>query len=227
MKKVVLILVVVFVLAISQARAQAPVRAMDNSLLKRKPYEETKGSAYLNDAWSLGTLVDYKGNEYTEQLIRFDAYQDLIEISQNNQIMVASASEIPRFTIRISEKGSTKANTHVFTSGFTFGTYQDQNYFEVLVQGKIDLIVRHKITFMDGNIGKYGTPGSYRSYQADKLYFVLDKRGGYNAIKPSNKSVYKVFPKFTSDIEKFLEENRLSIRSESDLIQIIQFLNSR
>lgn len=222
------IAVILILLVVDQLKGQSIfLHGIDNSLLRRKQFEETKGSVYLNELWSLGTLISKEGNEYSGLLLRFDAYQDLIEVNQNDQIMVASAAEIPTFILTVSEMGTNETKKQFFMSGYNFELYDAHNYFEVLAQGKIDLLVRYKISFLEGNVSKYGTPGSYRSYQLNRLYYVVDKRSFYNEIKPSRKSVYKVFPKYVPEIEKFLESNKLKLKSEADLIEVIKFLNSR
>ncbi len=218
--------VTLILLVVDQSKGQSIfLHGIDNSLLRRKQFEETKGSVYLNELWSLGTLISKEGNEYSGLLLRYDAYQDVVEVNSEGQIFIASADDFPAFSLSISEPGTNTIKKHYFSSGYNLGGFNELNYVELLAQGKVDLIAKDKIDLLEDNIGKYGTPGSYRSYQARRFYFVMDTRGTSLAIKLSKKSILEIFPKNAVEIEAFLKKKKMKIKSETHLIEVINYLN--
>lgn len=45
------------------------------------------------------------------------------------------------------------------------------------------------------------------------------------AIKLSKKSILEIFPKNAVEIEAFLKKKKMKIKSETDLIEVINYLN--
>ncbi len=204
----------------------ANVQGMDNVVLRIKKYDDIKGSPYLYPAWNSGTLTDRNGKVYSNLLLKYDTYKDLVELNQEGQVMEVSAMNYPKFTLMFIEPGSNKVINHSFSTGYGFEGFSKTSYFDILLEGRITLLKKYKSSFIENNVSDYGTSDSQKSFQSKIVYFVISEGAGSKEIKPNKKSVMDVFSEHSSRIEVFLN-NKKKIKSEDDLIEIIRFLDEK
>lgn len=205
----------------------ANVQGMDNVVLRIKRYDDIKGSPYLYPSWTTGTLTDRDGKVYSNLLLKYDTYKDLVEMNQAGQVMEVSAMNYPKFTLMFIEPGSDKVINHSFSTGYGFEGFSKTSYFDLLIEGRISLLKKHKTSFIENNVSGYGTSDSQKSFQSKIVYFVINEGGSSKEIKANKKSVMDVFSGQSSRIEAFLNNNKKKIKSEDDLIEIIRFLNEK
>jgi hypothetical protein len=199
------------------------VQGLDNVLVRTKKYEDIKGSAYLYPMWNSGTLTDKSGKVYSNLLLKYDSYKDQVEMNQDGQVFEISAALYPKFTLSFVQPTTNNVLKHVFSAAYTVDGFPKMSYFELLFEGRLTLIKKYKTSFVEENVSGYGTGGAQKSFQSKTFYFVIED-GVAKDIKPNKKSVLGVFPEQSSIVETFLKEKKMKIKSETDLIEIIKFL---
>lgn len=201
------------------------VQGLDNVVIRTKKYEDIKGTAYLYPSWSAGTLTDRNGKMYSNLLLKYDSYKDQIELNQEGQVVEVSTTNYPKFTLSWTEPGSNEVIKHSFSSGYTVPGFTKTTYFDVVYDGKMDLLKKYKTSFVEEAVTGYGTSDPQKSFQLKVYYFVLAEDGSAKEIKLSKKSILDAFPDHAETIEGFSKENKLKLKSEGDLVQVIRFLD--
>lgn len=180
--------------------------------------KELVGSIYIDENFLPAKLSDSQNN----YLIRYDAYQDEMEVEKNGNNYHLSKN--PNYTINF--EGTNKS--------YQVYNYSSKNeiipgFFVILYKGdKISLLRKEKIKFFEEVIAKTG----YDKYKPPTLKRIDDKIYiGYknsSAIElPSKKKdILYLFASKTNEIESFAKENNLGFKSEEDLIKIFNFYHS-
>jgi len=226
MKRVTLVLF--FLLSIGMELSYSQMRnikAMDNTLIRTKKYVDIRGSAYLYPSWATGTLTEKNGNVYVNLMLKYDSYNDRVELNQDGQIMEISALEFPRFTLTFVEPGTDKLINHSFLSGLDIPGFSRINYFDLIYEGRLTLLKKYKTSFLDMNVTSYGNAGTQKSFQLNILYFLIEEGKAPKELKLNKRSIIEAFPKQAASIETFMKEKKIKGKTEADLIEIIKFLN--
>jgi hypothetical protein len=202
------------------------IQGLDNVVIRTKKYEDIKGSAYLYTSWNSGTLTDRSGKVYSNLLLKYDSYKDQVELNQEGQVFEVSASMYPKFTLNYVEPTTNKVVKHLFSAAYTVEGFNKFSYFDLLYEGELTLLRKYKTSFIEENVSGYGTSGAQKSFQSKTLYFIIDKNGVSKDIKINKKSILEAFPEQSSTIEEFIKERKIKVKTEQDLIDIIEFLEA-
>ncbi|MBL7871872.1 MAG: hypothetical protein JNM78_09700 [Cyclobacteriaceae bacterium] len=202
------------------------IQGLDNVVIRTRKYEDVRGSAYLYPEWTSGTLTDKAGKHYPNLQLKYDAYLDRVELNQDGQVLEINASAYPKFTLNFVEPGTNKIIKHTFSTGYEIKGFSKTSYFDLIRDGKITLLKKYKTSFVDENLSGYGTSDQKKSFQTKILYFVLLEDGSAKEIKLNKKSILETFPEQSSNIEGFIKERKIKVKTEQDLIDIIEFLEA-
>ena len=180
--------------------------------------KELVGSIYLNENFLPAKLSDSQ-NIY---LIRYDAYQDEMEVEKNGNSYHLSKN----LNYTINFEGTNKS--------YQVYNYSKKNetvpgFFVILYTGdKISLLRKEKIKFFEEVKAKTG----YDKYKPPTLKRVDDeiyigyKNSSAIALPSKKKDVLSLFASKATEIESFVNDNKLGFKSEEDLIKIFSFYHS-
>lgn len=203
------------------------IQGLDNVVIRtKKKYEDIKGSAYLYPTWNSGTITDKSGKGYSNLLLKYDSYKDQIELNQEGQIVEPLTGMYNKFTLNFVDPVTNQVIKHSFSAGYPVEGYTRENYFDLLLDGKITLLKKYKTLFLEESVSGYGTSGTQKSFQSTILYFIIADDSDSKEIKLNKKSVLNAFQEQTAEIEAFIKEKKMKVKSETDLIEIIRFLNA-
>lgn len=176
------------------------------------------GSIYINENFLPAKLSDSQNN----YLIRYNAYQDEMEVKKNGNSYYLSKN----LNYTINFEGTNKS--------YQVYNYSKKNetvpgFFVILYAGdKISLLRKEKIKFFEEVKAKTG----YDKYKPPTLKRVDDEIYiGYKnnlAIELPNKKkeVLNLFVSKSKEVETFVNEHKLGFKSEEDLIKIFSFYHS-
>ena len=176
------------------------------------------GSSYLEKKF-LPAKLSVDGTIYS---IRFDAYQDEMEVEKDNH----------KFYLR---KDFNSTTTFLGTNKvYQVYNYEDKDqvrtgFFVVLFNGdEVSLLMKERIKFFEEVIAQSG----YDKYKPPTLKRVKDKLYiGYknNETKelPKKKNeILKLFSTKSKNIEAFAKKNKLGFKNKEDLIKIFTYYHS-
>lgn len=180
--------------------------------------KELVGSIYINDNFLPAKLSDSQNN----YLIRYDAYQDEMEVEKDGNSYHLSKN----LNYTINFEGINK-------------TYQVYNYlgkketvpgfFVVLYSGdNISLLIKEKIKFYEEVKAKTG----YDKYKPPTLKRVDDeiyigyKNSSAKELPSKKNDILSLFASKANEMESYVNENKLGFKSEEDLIKIFSYYHT-
>ncbi|MDP2067603.1 MAG: hypothetical protein Q8K04_01435 [Lutibacter sp.] len=180
--------------------------------------KELVGSIYINEAF-LPAKLSYSQDQY---LIRYNAYQDEMEIEKNGNPYHLSKN----LSYSIYFEGINK-------------TYQVYNYlnnketvpgfFVVLFNGdNISLLIKEKIKFYDEVKAKNG----YDKYKPPTLKRVADefyigyKNKSAKEFPNKKKDILALFASKAEEIGTYMNANKLGFKNQEDLLQIFRYYDT-
>lgn len=177
-----------------------------------------EGTQYITEEFLPAKLM----NNDEIYSVRFNAYQDEMEIKRNGQDY-----SLPKtFDYSITFLNDQKIyrvfeyrNNNVPTKGFFIVVYSND---------KVSLLVKEKIVLMDEvnpktGYEKYKPPTLKR--EKDKLYIAY-KNNTTTELPTKKKDFYNLFSSKSKEVEAFISDNNLNIKDTEDLIQIFEYYNT-
>ena len=173
------------------------------------------GSPYLTDDFRRGMV--HMGNETPyPAMMRYNAYQDEIQVQSGEGISTLFMrdniwAELNGETIRIEtyEKGSGTA----------------QGYFFELNKGATRLLKKHKRVFMEAvpATSSY-TQDKPPSFDDDITYYLAQEGVPAKEIKLKKKDVAEILN--SKEAQAYIKENKMKLKSEEEVIELINPLNA-
>lgn len=221
-----LALILLYVFSATAFSQIANVPGAGNEVIRTKKYTDVVGSPYLYTDWKSGTVIDKGGKAYPNTLIKYDAYADAVEINQDGTVMVLNNSQYNTFTLNFADDATNKVIRHTFRSGYTtIPGLSSKAYLEVLYDGSVQLLKRYDVKFVEEVVNSYGTAAQTKRFQRSEKYFVLrdDKAAEF---KMNTKSFLVAIGDKQAELEKFISKEKIKLKTEADLIQIMTYYDS-
>jgi len=186
--------------------------------------EEIQGSPYTDNNFKQGSIF-YKNENSGSVFYRYNAYNEEIEIKENNlsDSPIRSLSKDKNISLTVSDGTPLK-----------FSTFTDKNdnttngYLNVLQKGAITLYKRIDVTFKQGQ----KAPNSFvkakpaRFSQFTEYYLEIEGLNRVDEVELKNKKLLDLLPEdMRPRTKKYLKENDIKIDDEQDLIKVVDFLN--
>ena len=183
------------------------------------------GSTYFKDDWLNGNITLTKNRQIKNYPIRYDMYNNQLEIRFEGDVRVCPYQLIQEFTI---ENSSLLGSSRFIKSEnlkHADGT-PIVGFYRVIAEGKYALLAHHEVVLKDTEYVEEFNMGSRDKKYIKKMqyYYAID-----NIVSAKfKKSVIKSDKNFSSrsdDIKMFMKENDLSFSNEFDLKELFKFLN--
>ncbi len=175
--------------------------------------EGTEGNIYFGSEWPKGIINLRDGSTITERGLRYDIYADQMQMTDGKDTLALAKPE---------EINSLSFDGHTFIyQSYECSGLVKQGYFELLVTGKSELLLKRSVSFhIEGNgDGK-------EKYLITECYFL--KKGESPAIKImcSKKSALEVFSEHRDEIERYMKETGRKVKTPEDLKVLVEYYNS-
>ena len=180
---------------------------------------EIQGSPYMDELYKKGATIVY-GKKAREALMRYDAYNDVIEIIDENG---KARSMLRQRNIVAELDGKSYVVMEYMDEGKT-----KLGYFNPLNDGEIQLLWKPKKIFVqaenpDNGYDTYSPP----TYKDISSHFIKNGNEPAEPINLSKRNLIKYLEKDLKSIKEYIKKNNLNLRNESDAISLINFYNSR
>jgi len=180
--------------------------------------KELVGSIYINEDFLPAKLSDSKDN----YLIRYNAYQDEMEVQKNGNIH------------HLSKNLNYSINFEGINKTYKVFNYSKKNetvsgFFVVLYKGeKLSLLLKEEIKFYEEVKAKTG----YDKYIPPTLkrendeFYIGYKNNSAKELPRKKKEILNLFASKSDEIESFVKENKLGFKNEGDLTKIFIYYNT-
>lgn len=174
-----------------------------------------EGSPYLTDDFIKGTVFVENEKPYGA-MMRYNAYQDEIQVKGSDGI-----SSLFKREYVWAEIGG---------QSFRIETYNDRSgtskgYFVELNRGKVRLLKRIERVFKEGQaaVSSYSEDTPPR-FEEEVTYYLIREGSPAEAIRLRKKDVLDFLS--SEEVESYVKENKLRLKSEGEVIQVLGRVNA-
>lgn len=201
------------------------VNAMEN-LLRALSYSNSlevkeadfEGVAYLDTNFIDGVVVLTTGAKYSDIPLRYNVFNDLIEFKnpKGEVFNINNPTSINELII-----GSSK---FIYVN-FIHSSKEKHLFAEVLSEGKASLLKHHRLSLQPAKQAE-----THRAAQPPKFVkipseYLIKKEGGNVQLIKSKKELLLMLTDKSKEINDMIAREKLSVKVESDLKQIVDFYN--
>lgn len=210
---------------LSIAQIANVIKISGEPLLIQK-YDKVEGTPYFGgEQWVTGSVIDFHGRKHENISLRYNAYEDALEVKKNGDAIIVNKGSIVSFEfISIDQFGNQKL--FLFKNGFSLsGAIDKFSYFRILYDNE-RLKVLEKVKTIQIKV----TPASYGESDYEKFvsdndtYLLINDRLEKTAI--NQKSLTNAFPLHKSLIKEFIKSKNLNLKNEDDLKRTCDYITS-
>lgn len=181
--------------------------------------DNVKGSPYFNEAFVTGTIFT-NDNKSFKALLRYNAYNDEMQMKQNGNIIALLKFEGSRITLN----GET---FEVYNYTDKSGANETAYFVNLSKPGKAQLLVHKRKKYVEGTKSEttYGVdaPATFR----DEISYFLYKNDELNLLKLSKKNILKSLDDKNKELNNHISDNKLKFKKDHEpYIKLIDFYNN-
>jgi len=196
-----------------------------NIPFRKKKYSSIKGSPYLFDDYKSGKFWDISGTIYEDYYIKYNLYEDVIEVVEDQKVLALLKAVYPSFAIEyIDESTKTRQLLH-FENEFIIDGYRKFDYFQILYSGKTRLLKRRKANLIT-NENSYGESTTSRQFVKSEELLLIHGDGKSVRFNRKARDIISALSNHKIDIKEFIKTNKISLKKDSDIIKVIQYFDS-
>jgi len=218
--KLVALLIIGCCLFSINAKAQY-LHDINGTPITRSRYQDVSGSPFLADGWSAGTVKFTNGVSYKDNLfLKYNVKDDELYFKGKNDEPLLFVDSVAEFAI----KGPAGV-IHHYRNGFKpIDGYTNRSFFEVLADGTVELLKKTNKTILETKA--YNSPTTERSFVEVNQYYLLRSGKAMPIRKRDNKSILSVLSDKQPALEKYIKDNNLNLKNDSDFSKLIIYYNS-
>ena len=187
------------------------VGSPDASKSNLRTYSDIKGSPYINEEFVKGTIIK-DSTSYRGIPLRYNAYEDRMEFKPKSgvELYFETPENYKQFVIADKK--------YVYLAKL-------QEYFELLEEGKVSLLKKESKTLKESQPAqpfKDPKPAVFRT--KSPVYYISLNDGRLVKIK-KDKDLLNVISTDKKELQSFIEDNKLKVKHEKDLQEIISYYN--
>jgi hypothetical protein len=182
------------------------------------------GSPYLFTEWKNGSILERNGTLSENLMIRYDSYRDEVQFLKDGRTLVVEPSIATGFSFLILNY-DTKRVEHVnFRNGFNVNVsgYTKLSYFKVLFDGKIKFLRKIKTGYIEETVNNFGTNEQVKKFIKVEEEFLIKEDGSVVPISKGRKDLMEQFGNSSGELKVFMKENKLSFKSEADVLKVLE-----
>lgn len=178
--------------------------------------DNVEGNKYLNENFVPATVI-IDGKPF-ETYVRFNGYNDNFEI-RDNKGEITTLIRRPNVTVTM------EGNTYRITP-FLLNGNQRMGYLIPKNEGDITLFLRKNITFRDEIPAStaYGRDKPAAYVPEENYYLQIGERTA-EPIRLVKKDILKLID--SKEADKFVKDNKLKLKSEDEVIQLLNHINTQ
>ncbi len=183
---------------------------------------EMDGSPFYKNEYCLATIKVARGKRYRGLDVKLDLQDNRVIYRLPNGLEQEASTPIESVEFAACDEKSAPAT---FRSGFPVVDRQDhRNFYQVLDSGKLQLLKFVKVTYMDQK--PYGGASIIRKFDNAAVYYAYSPEKGMINLGKGNEKAIAVFGDQKSKAEKFIAEQNIRVKKETDLIKLFAFYNT-
>lgn len=180
-------------------------------------YQNIEGNPFLNKKFSKGDIYTTYGN-YKNVDMKYDIYEGTFLLNVDNKTMYLD--QLP------SVKKIELDSTDFFIKKYKVNGKDRQSFMIRLDSGQVSLYAKKNVSLRPEEPPKALESASHPARFVDQPdSFYLQMGSGNLVLIEGVKDFYEIFPEKAEPLKAFVKKEKLGIKKEKELIQIVQFCN--
>jgi len=176
-----------------------------------------QGSPYANEEFVIGKVFVNDDKPYNG-ILRYNAYSDGIEMkTENGVITLLKRSYL---------KARIGGKLYLIESYKVNGTIR-KTYFVELSQGKARLLLKQGKKFVEARSASSSyTKDQPAKFEDERKYYIITEGNPGIEVRLKNKEVLQALPDHNKEVQAFVKSNKLKMKNEGDVLQVLTYYNS-
>lgn len=181
-----------------------------------------EGSPLLNQDWGKGTVYFKDGAVAQNIDLKFNLEKNEIYFNRNGEMFLFND---PIMSFRMSYSSSNGVKVVHFRSGYPInGRLLKETFYEVIEDGAKFQFVAYRFSYLADSY-RYGGQSKKVFTENEELYIYDVAFGKMIKVKKGASSVTDALPDFKDKISSIIQQNKLKMKSNTDIAKIIHELN--
>lgn len=175
------------------------------------------GSPYLNEEFAIGT-VSIKDAESYQTYLRYNAFNDELEMRNGNTTNAVMKRDY--ISVRLGRDVYT-IHSYAVSGG------EKNGYFNALNKGEVVLLRKRQMNLRQGQAAtsSYGKDKPPK-FELVESYYISINGETAQPLKLNKKAVLAVFSENSSDLNAYVKKNKLKLKSEAEVLKLLEYNNS-
>jgi hypothetical protein len=183
---------------------------------------QANSQEFAFEIWHDGKVITTSGDTL-RGMIKYDFQQDLIQFNnKRGNIEAMSARKVLFYEIF---DNTVKEYRQFFSLPYsTLGGYRAPVFFELLLEGKMTLLLRESLEYRT-----YTSPyymGSYTRLVIVNKFYMLDEKGNINEFVGKKNDLLALMGRYANNVDSYIKENKLKVEEKEDFLKIVEYYNS-
>jgi hypothetical protein len=196
-----------------------------NARAQEIPYTpgETRGSYYLFNHWSPGTITMRNGEEVQDMFLKYDFQNHSLEIKTDSAYYALPAVDTKYFSIYDDEQNDFRR--FVAAQDYHLGDTPLVGALEMHYEGRLSLLSRTASKLIEANYAGALSGGSKSDKIVKEREYFLAEQEQVTPLPTKKKEAIEMLRTYNPEIKNFVKKNRLKPKRQEDLVLIIEHLN--
>jgi hypothetical protein len=185
-----------------------------------------QGTPYVFEKFGQGKIVFVNGMESVDSNLNYSLADHKLYYTQKNGLYVVN-QQAKSFVLNSVDKDSKKVSKQFMCLFPSIENNTPATFYEILGNGDNLQLLKYTSKRIKESAVYGGAP--LKEYIADDLFYIYDKAAKKMVALGSAlslKAIKKGLPEFTAQIDALLNTNKLNLKKEEDMIQLLQQLKA-
>lgn len=179
-------------------------------------YNEVKGSPYLIEDWSVGSIEMINDLKMEDLKLKLDLLKGELILLKNTSEITVPKNRVKSFTIDV------RGTNLIYIQASIEGTEQ---YVQVLFEGLThNLLLFPRVIYSGSDLNQAYSAGQKESeYKRTNQFFIQYANGNIDELRQSRNGLIRHFPDHHDELKSFISTNSLNPKATQDLIKVFEY----
>jgi hypothetical protein len=183
-----------------------------------------QGTPYVFEQFGMGKVVFVNGMESVDSSLNYSYFDHKLYYTQKKGLYVVN-QQAKSFVLNSVDKENNQVSKQFMCLFPSVDDNTPATFYEVLGTGDMLQLLKYTHKRIKETVVYGGAPT--KEYVSDDLFYIYDKAAKKMLAMGSAlslKSVKKILPTYATQIDAYLNANKLNLKKEADMIQLLQQL---
>jgi len=225
-RKIYLSLLLVAVLLCTAHSQNREITYTNSKPIKENRYDDIKGNPMYFEDWVTGKIMRHDALIYEDVVLNYNGYSRTFEIKTGDEMIELDGSVYLRVDVDAAD--NPHAADRIPTEDFAFqknlhSRFNDDFVIILFAENDVMLIKEFRVNIAKHTIQDVGKSIDFKDFNRKELYY-LKADGRLTPLRYKKKVILNAFDK--PEVESFISENKLRLKTEADLIALARFYST-